>query len=163
MISAESNRRSPLPLPLVLAVIHILLFTATMVSSGHTASEGNPLFCVDLPMSLPLVARDDNGTMAAVGILLTGWWYLVGHLGKSSWLGKTSRTRSRVCALVVFGICAFDSYGMISELTQMVRSGSHFVAFDYVIYAFAFLLLAGGFVSAGLCAAAALGFNQRES
>src|SRR5690348_7249714 len=111
MISAESNRRFPLFLPVVLAVIHILLFTVTMVSKGQTASEGNPLFCVDLPMSLPLVARDDNGTMAGVGILLTGWWYLVGHLGTSSFLGKMSRARSGVSALIVLGICAFDSYG----------------------------------------------------
>ena len=52
---------------------------------------------------------------------------------------------------------------MISELMSMVRVGDHFTAFDYIIYALAFVLLAGGFLSAALCAIAAFRSNTTKT
>ena len=52
---------------------------------------------------------------------------------------------------------------MVSELLQMVHGGDHFVPFDYIIYACAFILLAGGFLSAALCAIATFGPSSTKT
>ena len=39
-------------LPIILPSIHIVLFIITMLAGGR---YGNPFFCVDIPISLPLV------------------------------------------------------------------------------------------------------------
>ena len=76
-------------LPIILPSIHLILFIVTTVSGGR---YGNPFFCVDIPISLPLVARDNASTIGVVGILGTAWWYFIGQLGALANQDKISRT-----------------------------------------------------------------------
>jgi hypothetical protein len=112
-------------LPIVLPSIHLVLFLFTMITGGR---YGNPFFCVDLPLSLPLVARDDARTILVVGILGTAWWYFIGQIGWSS----KQRTISRVAS----GLGAF------------------LVLVDVAVYIVALGLLTGGIMS-GIYAAGA--------
>lgn len=140
-------------LPIILSAIHLVLFLITMLSGLKTASGGNPLFCVDLPMSLPLVGRDDTWTVVAVGILATIWWFFIGQVGWLSRQGKISRTVSAAGAGVVLLICAAAAYAMISQFVLISREPD-FSTIDTVIYMFAAALLAGGLISAGYAARA---------
>jgi hypothetical protein len=75
-------------LPLILSGWHVVLFLVTALFGEKIASGGNPLFCVDLPVSLPLVGRDDAATVIVVGALATAWWYFVGQIGLAARRGK---------------------------------------------------------------------------
>jgi len=87
-------------LPVILASLHAVLFLTTEAFGERIASGGNPLFCVDIPTSLPLVASDSAPTLIVVGILATAWWYFVGAVARESWRGKISPRflwRGRCC------------------------------------------------------------------
>jgi|HubBroStandDraft_6_1064221.scaffolds.fasta_scaffold10838_5 hypothetical protein len=149
----KQDKVSLLRLPVVLAATHLVLFLITMLSGLKTASGGNPLFCVDLPVSLPLVGHDDTWTVVAVGILATIWWFFIGQVGWLSKVGKISRTSSAVGAGLTLLICAADAYAMISQFVLISREPD-FSTIDVVIYMFAAALLAGGLISAGYAARA---------
>jgi len=89
----KQDKVSLLRLPVILAATHLALFLITMFSGLKTASGGNPLFCVDLPVSLPLVGHDDTWTVVAVGILATIWWFFIGQVG---WLSKWEKSAERL-------------------------------------------------------------------
>jgi hypothetical protein len=136
-------------LPIVLPAIHIALALLTWLTNQKAASAGNPFFCVDLPISLPLVASDNPPRVVIIAILATGWWYLIGQLGLSSRQAKISRARSSAAAGVVFLICAFNFTLMADEFTRISREPT-FSTVDAIIYVLAVALLAGGFVSAAI-------------
>ncbi len=134
-------------LPRVLPAIHIVLFAVTAIVGEKAATGGNPLFCVDLPISLPLVARDDSPTVIIVGILATAWWYFIGQIGWSSKKGRISRIGSGLGAILIAFSVTGGSYAMISEYFLISRE-PNFNAIDVGIYFLAGLLLAGGVISA---------------
>jgi hypothetical protein len=154
----KQDKVSLLRLPVVLAATHLALFLITMLSGLKTASGGNPLFCVDLPVSLPLVGRDDTWTIVGVGILATIWWFFIGQVGWLSKQGRISRTVSAVGAALTLLICAADAYAMISQFVLISREPD-FSTIDVVIYMFAAALLAGGLISAGYAARAVSKFS----
>jgi hypothetical protein len=135
-------------LPVLLSGTHILLFLTTVFSNHRSASNGNPLFCVDLPISLPLVARDDIRTIVIVGVLATAWWYLAGMTGSLRVNGSTGRMMIAAGGAVLLPIiCAVDAYALLSQGRAIVRDPA-FGALDVLIYVFAAGLLSGGFLSA---------------
>ncbi len=135
-------------LPVLLAGTHILLFLTTVFSNHRSGSNGNPLFCVDLPISLPLVARDDIPTLVVVGVFATAWWYFAGMMGSLRVNGSTSRMIIAAGgAALLPAICAVDSYAMLSQLRDIVRNPA-FGPVDVLIYILAVGLLSGGFLSA---------------
>src|SRR5262249_8923363 len=71
-------------LPIVLASIHLALFLIALLSGDRF---GNAFFCVDFPISLPLVLTYKTSTLVVVGLLGTGWWYFIGQIGRSSKVG----------------------------------------------------------------------------
>ncbi len=137
---------------MVLSGIHVALFVITMLSGGR---YGNPFFCVDIPISLPLVARDDTSTIAVVGILGTAWWYFIGQIGWSAKQGKVSRAGSGLGAFLILLLCSIDSFAMVSESFFILRAREFSIA-DVAVYLLAALLLCGGMVSGVLAAKAAL-------
>lgn len=141
-------KQFPTRLPVALAAWHVLLFVTTTFFGKRIATDGNPLFCVDLPASLPLVARDDVLTMILVGTVSTGWWYLVGQIGRASWAGKMSRMMSLAGALLLLLIQAAAWFAMISE-SRLISQEADFGATDVLVYALAAILLTGGLISAG--------------
>lgn len=147
-------------LPNVLSAIHLLLFLITILTGKSTATDGNPFVCVDLPVSLPLVARDDTWTVVAVGILGTGWWYFLGKIGSSSRQGKLSRGASVLGAFLILLMCAADGYGMISQFPLISRE-PEFSIVDIAIYIVAAILLFGGVFSAALAALAVFRSDDR--
>jgi hypothetical protein len=152
-----SGNRSPVPwLPVLLAVIHVVLFVLTF-SFQKTASGGNPFFCVDLPWTIALVAEGQSSRIPVVGILATAWWFFIGYVGWSSRWGRISRAGSIVSASLLPLICAFDSYAMLSQF-GLIAHQPDFSSIDVVIYILAAALILGGFVSAIYAWVAALGF-----
>jgi len=146
-------------LPIALPAIHAALFLLTIISGEKTASGGNPFFCVDLPLSLPLVARDDAATFAAVAVLGTAWWFFVGQIGSSSSRGKLSRTGSGLGALLILSVCAAGFFALISEFLLISRE-VNFSAVNVAIYVLAVALLLGGLISAGFSVTAGLGLTR---
>jgi hypothetical protein len=146
-------------LPWVLPAIHIVLFAVAAIVGEKAATDGNPLFCVDLPISLPLVARDDSPTVAIVGILATAWWYFAAQIGWSSKKGRISRISSGLGAILIAFSATVGSYAMISEFFLISRE-PNFNAVDVGIYSLAVLLLSGGILSAAYSAMAAIGLNR---
>jgi predicted secreted protein len=134
-------------LPVCLAAWHVLLFAITVLFGRTIATDGNPLFCVDLPASLPLVARDDVLTVVLVGAISTGWWYFVGQVGRASWAGRMSRTISFAGALLLLSIQAAAWFAMISE-SRLISQEADFGPRDVLVYALAAVLLLGGLTSA---------------
>jgi hypothetical protein len=135
-------------LPVLLSGTHVLLFLATIFSNGKSASYGQPLFCVDLPISLPFVVRDDLGTTVMVGIVATGWWYLAGMIGSLRVSGSTGRMMIAAGGAVLLPIvCAVDAYALLTQGRTVMRDAT-FGAVDVLIYVFAAGLLSGGFLSA---------------
>lgn len=111
------------------------------------ASGGNPLFCVDLPVSLPLVGRDDVKTVVIVGALATAWWYFVGQIGRASWEGKIHRTMSVAGSILLLFLGAISSFAMFGEL-RLISQEPNFGGKDVVVYVFAISLLIGSLISA---------------
>jgi hypothetical protein len=146
-------------LPFALAAWHVLLFAVTILFGKKIATGGNPLFCVDLPASLPLVARDDTLTVTLVGAVATAWWYFVGQIGRSSWSGKMSRVMSLAGALLLLLIQAGAWFAMISE-SRLISRETDFGSKDVVVYGIAGVLLLGGLTSAGYAMASVLGFRR---
>jgi hypothetical protein len=135
-------------LPVLLSGTHILLFLTTVFSNHRSATNGNPLFCVDLPFSLPLVARDDIRTIVFVGIAATAWWYLAGMIGSWRVNGSTGRMMMAAGGAVLLPIiCAVDAYALFSQWRTIVQN-SAFGPVDVLIYVLAAGLLSGGFLSA---------------
>ncbi len=132
----------------MLAAWHVFLFVVTYSLGQGLATDGNPLFCVELPVSVPLVGRDDFVTVLLVGVAATGWWYFIGQVGRASWVGKISRTMSLAGALLLLSIQTIAWFAMISE-GRLIRQEANFGAKDIVIYVLAGVLLLGGLVSAG--------------
>lgn len=141
-------------LPIVLPAIHIALVVLTLLSE-KAASGGNPFFCVDFPVSLPLVARSDNLTVAVVALLATAWWYFVGQIAWSSRQRKVSRATSLLGGVLMFLICAFDFSLMADEFRRISRDPK-FSVVDAVIYLLAVSLLAGGAFSSAVAATSVL-------
>jgi hypothetical protein len=138
----------PSRLPILLSGTHVLLFLTTVVSNNKSASYGNPLFCVDLPISLPLVARNDVRTTVLVGIVATAWWYVVGQIGAVGERGTTGRRMAAVGGAIVLPIvCAIDAYALFTRFREIFRDPV-FGGVDVVIYVLAVGLLSGGFLSA---------------
>jgi hypothetical protein len=150
----------PKLLPVVLPTIHIIFCAVSAIAGEKVASGGNPFVCVDLPFSLPLVAREDSMTVIIVAVLATAWWYFIGQIGWSSNQGRMSRFGSALGALLVGFIIAADSFLMISQFS-LIFSERNFGAVDVVIYSLAALLLSGGVVSATYSALAAFGVRTR--
>ncbi|MGB8731823.1 MAG: hypothetical protein WCC99_11305 [Candidatus Sulfotelmatobacter sp.] len=134
----------PDKLPFTLPALHVVLFLTTEA----LATGGNPLFCVNLPVSLPLVASDSSATVVIVGILATAWWYFVGKIACEAWRGKVSRMISVAGALLLFLLGAIGSFAMISEF-RLISQEPNFGSKDVVIYVLAVTLLLGNFVGAG--------------
>jgi hypothetical protein len=147
-------------LPRVLPAIYILLCAMTAISGEKAATGGNPFFCVSIPISLPLVARDDSPTVIIVAILATAWWYFIAQIGWSSKQGRISRFSSILGAILIGFIIMVDSVLMISESFLLSRQ-PNFNAVDVIIYLLAGLLLSGGIISAAYSAMAAIGLNRR--
>lgn len=135
-------------LPFALPALHVVLFLTTEAFGDKIATGGNPLFCVDLPVSLPLVASDSTPTVVVVGILATAWWYFVGKIACEAWRGKVSRMISVAGALLLFLLGAIGSFAMISEF-RLISQEPNFGSKDVVIYVLAVTLLLGNFVGAG--------------
>ncbi|MGC2551818.1 MAG: hypothetical protein WA437_16255 [Candidatus Sulfotelmatobacter sp.] len=135
-------------LPLALPLLHIILFLTTELFGDKIASGGNPLFCVDLPVSLPLVASDSPSRVIVVGIVATTWWYFIGKIASEAWKGKVTRMISAAAALLLFLLGAAASFAMISEL-RLISQESNFGNKDFVVYTLAVVLLFGEFVCAG--------------
>lgn len=108
-------RQLPERLPFILLALHFSLFLTTEFFGDKIASGGNPLFCVDLPVSLPLVASDSTSRVIVVGIMATTWWYFIGKIASEAWRGKVSRIISVAGALLLFLLGAAASFFMISE------------------------------------------------
>ena len=132
----------------------------TAISGEKAATGGNPFVCVSIPISLPLVARDDSPTVIIVAILATAWWYFIAQIGWSSKQGRISRSSSILGAILIGFIIMVDSVLMISESFLLSRQ-PNFNAVDVVIYLLAGLLLSGGIISAAYSAMAAIGLNRR--
>lgn len=147
----------PRKLPLALSLTHIILFLTTAVFGDKIASGGNPLFCVDLPVSLPLVASDSTSRVIVVGIVATMWWYFIGKIASEAWKGKASRMISVAGALLLFLLGAAASFFMISEF-RLISQEPNFGNKDFVVYTLAVVLLFGEFVCAGY--AMASGFRR---
>lgn len=138
----------PKRLPLILPVLHIILFLTTEAFGEGIASGGNPLFCVDLPVSAPLMASDSTATVVVVGILATAWWYFVGKIACEAWRGKLRRPISVAGALLLFLLGAVASFAMISEF-RLISQEPNFGGKDIVVYVLAVTLLLGGLACAG--------------
>jgi hypothetical protein len=132
----------------------------TAISGEKAATGGNPFVCVSIPISLPLVARDDSPAVIIVAILATAWWYFIAQIGWSSKQGRISRSSSILGAILIGFIVMVDSVLMISESFLLSRQ-PNFNAVDVVIYLLAGLLLSGGIISAAYSAMAAIGLNRR--
>jgi hypothetical protein len=159
MLPAKDIWKLPSRLPIVLPSIHVALAVITLVSGEGTASGGNPLFCMELPISLPLVARDDTATVITVAVVATVWWYFIVQIARSTWQGKTSRAGSGLGALLMFAVCAVDSLLMGSEFFLISRE-PNFSWVDSAIYIVAVALLSGGLISATCSALVATGFHK---
>jgi len=140
----------------VLPAINTVVFILTEIAGEKSASAGNPFVSVDLPVSLPLVARDDWPTVVAVGLFGIAWWYFIAQIGYSSRRSRISRTVSALGALLIFFFCLADGGIMFSELSCCILREPNFSIMDLAIYATAVVLLAGGLVSAGCAAMNAL-------
>jgi hypothetical protein len=154
-------RRLPDRLPSVLPALHIVLFLTTEFFGEKIASGGNPLFCADLPVSLPLVASDSTPTLVVVGILATAWWYFVGKIASEAWQGKVSRIISVAGGLLLFLLGAAGSFAMISEF-RLISQEPNFGSKDVAVYVLACALLVGEFTGAGYAMVAGLGPSRRE-
>ena len=135
-------------LPIILSSIHLPLFVITILSGGR---YGNPFFCVDIPISLPLVASDNTPTITVVGILGTAWWYFIGQIGWSAKQGRISRMGCGLGAFLILLICAIDSFAMVGESFAILRAPESSIV-DVAIYFIAVPLLAGGIISGVLAA-----------
>lgn len=142
-------------LPIALPTIHVALTVLTLLTDQEAASGGNPFFCVDFPVSLPLVARGDNLTVAVVALLATAWWYFVGQIAWSSRQCKISRVSSMLGAVLVLLICALD-FALMADEFQRISREPKFSILDAVIYLLAVSLLAGGVFSGGVAATSVL-------
>ncbi len=138
----------PNRLPFILPAVHVVLVLSTCIFGEGIASGGNPLFCVDLPVSLPMVASDSTWTIVVVGILATAWWYFVGKIASETWRGKISRPISVAGALLLFLLGAAASFFMISEF-RLISQEPNFGNKDFVVYTLAVVLLFGEFMCAG--------------
>jgi hypothetical protein len=131
-----------------------------MITGERTASGGNPLVCVELPISLPLVATDRFATMFIVGILATVWWYFIAQIGWASMQKRLNRITAGLGVVLIVFMCLIDAAMMLSELACCISHEPNFSVIDGLIYVFAFALLCGGLISAGYSARAALGLNK---
>jgi hypothetical protein len=145
---------------ITLTAIHASLFVITMITGERTASGGNPLVCVELPISLPLVATDRFATMLVVGILATVWWYFIAQIGWASTQKRISRTTAGLGGLLIIFMCLADASMMLTELRCCISHEPNFSFVDGVIYVFAIALLCGCIISAVYSARAALGLNK---
>ena len=153
-------RRLPDRLPSVLPALHAVLFLTTEFFGDKIASGGNPLFCADFPVSLPLVASDSAQTVVVVGILATAWWYFVGKIASEAWQGKVSRIISVAGALLLFLLGAAGSFAMVSEF-RLISQEANFGSKDVVVYLLAVALLIGELACAGCAVVAGLGPSRR--
>jgi hypothetical protein len=158
----ERTPNVPLAKRLLIALpaIHASLLVITMITGERTASGGTPLFSVELPISLPLVATDNFATILIVGILATLWWYFIAQIGWVSTGKRISRISAGLGALLIVFMCLVDAVMMLSELACCTSHEPNFSVIDGLIYVFAFTLLCGGLISAGYSARAALGLNK---
>ncbi|HZW94136.1 MAG TPA: hypothetical protein VFF64_14385 [Candidatus Eremiobacteraceae bacterium] len=145
-------RHLPERLPFVLPALHFLLFFTTEFFGDKIASGGNPLFCVDLPVSLPLVASDNTPRVIVVGIVATMWWYLIGKIASVAWQGKISRMISVAGSLLLFLLGGVGSFAMISEF-RLISQEPNFGNKDFFVYTLAVVLLFGEFACAGYATA----------
>jgi len=145
-------RRHSLAL-IVLPAIHILLF-ALLLADSATMGASAALW-TDLPISLPLVARDDLATEVGVGILATGWWFFGGWVGWSSKKCLISRTASALGAGLVLFTGGIGGYALTSGFLQFPRD-QRLSPQDVLMYLLAAALLGGGLIAAVHSAIAAL-------
>jgi hypothetical protein len=139
----DSTSSTPFPkrLLIVLPAIHIALFAMTTITGEKTASGGNPLVCVELPISLPLIATDRWPPVLIVGILATTWWYFIAQIGWSSARRRISRVGAGLGAILVVFMCLIDATMMLTELGCCISQQPNFSAIDGVIYVLAIALL----------------------
>ena len=155
-------RHLPERLLFVLPALHFLLFFATEFFGDKIASGGNPLFCVDLPVSLPLVASDSTPRVIVVGIVATVWWYFIGKIASEAWQGKISRMISVAGSLLLFLLGGVGSFAMISEF-RLISQEPNFGNKDFVVYTLAVVLLFGEFVSAAYAMASGFRPSRRAN
>lgn len=155
-------RQLPERLPFVLPALHLLLFFTTEFFGDKIASGGNPLFCVDLPVSLPLVASDSTARVIVVGIVATIWWYFVGKIASEAWQGKVSPMISAGGSLLLCLLGGVGSFAMISEF-RLISQEPNFGNKDFVVYTLAAVLLIGEFASAGYAMASRLRSHRRAN
>jgi hypothetical protein len=141
-------------LRIILPFVHIVLLATTSIVGMKAASGGNPFAMVDLPVSIPLVARDDWPTVTAVGVLGTLWWCFIGWIGWSSTKGRISRIGAGLGSALILFFCLSDSYAMISQFSCCISTQPNLSLIDFVIYFLAVGLLFGGLISAILSARA---------
>jgi len=135
--------------------LHLIAFIFGSILSLRSPYGLSPLFCVDLPISLPLVGRDDWPTVTVVGLLGTAWWYFIGRVGWMSSRGMISRGASVGGALVILLTCGIGSYALVSQASGWTRD-ERFSLAVIINYCMAGLLLVGGFRSGITSAISAL-------
>lgn len=155
-------RNFPDRLPFVLPALHFFLFFATESFGDKIASAGNPLFCADLPFSLPLVATDSTPRIIVVGVLATCWWYFVGKIASEASRGKLRRSISLASALLLSLLGAAGSFAMIGE-SRIISQEPNFGSKDIFVYMLAAALVCGNFLSAGYALVYGIRPNPRQT
>jgi hypothetical protein len=131
---------------LMLPSIHLLLFAVGGLVSRWSPYGLSPIFCVDLPFSLPLFMRDDWGTVLVVGILGTGWWYFVGRIGWMSHHNQITRVGSILGAALILFMCSVDAILIRGQAEGWIHD-ERFSSPVIVVYGIAIALVAGGILS----------------
>jgi hypothetical protein len=160
VIAGKDNNQFPKLLLILLPATHLALWTITAILGKKAATGGNPLVCVDLPVSLLLFAQDSWPRLFFVGVLGTIWWYFIARIGWSSKQHRISRLGAGLGAILILFVCVADSALMISEFYCCISHEPNFLVLDGVIYVFAVALLSGSLMSAIYSATTALGFNR---
>lgn len=140
---------------IILPAVHAFLFILAGLVSLWSPFGLSPVFCVDLPISLPLVAREDLRTVLLVAILGTGWWYFIGRIGWLSRRGRISTLGSMLNALVIVFVCGIGTIAIVGQFSQSFHD-ERFSLAVIGLYALAGMLLLGGWFTALTCAMAAL-------
>ena len=134
-------------LPVALPSLYFVLLVVTLSTGEKTASGGNPLFCLSLPWSLPLVASSETTIAVVVGLFATVWWWFMDHIGYSGYSGKLGRAGAVLGAALILSMCVIEAALMGSEF-RLISKEPSFGGIDGAIYTLAVVLLLGGLVSA---------------
>lgn len=160
--AVPSARRENDPLNLQLIILpatHVVLFIVAALVSLRSPFGLGPVFCADLPISLPLVARDDWPTVFLVGVLGTAWWFFVGKFGQAARQHRIGSLGAGLGAILIFLTCVAGATAMEGQISQSIHD-ERFSFMVIALFMIAGLLLVGGFANAAISAMAA--FTGKE-